>query len=195
MSKITVEITAQSFELIRDKIAAIITSELAGQFAITANALFQSVVYTERFIAFDKTELPAVKVYFDKAEGIERSPEQSRADYYYNIEVHTAAKFTATDRGDKLASLACEKLLGVIRYILVNPNYLRLDLSDYNIIQSTAIESIKMGNPTTSADGISSIAGLITLVVRANEPNGKLTSVAMGGADSVMGDTLISINN
>lgn len=188
MSKIQNIIPERNFEIVRSKIVDILTDEFAEQFSLTSNPLFQATVFKERFIAFDKTELPAVLVYFSRDDFDSKITTQSKGDAVFGIEVHTKAKFTNSERGDTQASLDCDKLCGVIQYILDSPYYIRLDLSP-GIVQSSIVDSIQIGKSDV-ADGISTVVGLISLRVRILEDNGALTSSSFEGSDTIMNDEL-----
>lgn len=186
MFKISTEIQSQNFELVTDRICEILTDELAEQFNLTANSLFQAVVWKERFIAFDKTELPAINVFYENSDFDRNTPETSAGNAKYAIEIVVSAKHTDSERGDIAASLKCQKLLGVLRYILKNPNYIRLgfDVAD-NFIYGTEVEEIRMQQPDNK-EGMNIIGGQLLFNVRLEESNGKITPVtAEGYATSV----------
>ncbi len=177
MSKIVVEITEQRFELIRNRIAQILTDELNGQFVITSNPLFTAKVWLERFIPFDKTELPAINVTFFNSNYDNQTPIASIGTNVYNIQVVTFAKDTDTERGDVLAIKKCEKLCGVIRYILENPNYLELEFNNPRFVSNVKIRGINISDPASNQDGFHSVSGQVICEVTAEELNGELTAL------------------
>jgi len=177
MSKILTEITAQRFELIRDRIAEIITDELNGQFIITSNSLFSAKVWLERFIPFDKTELPAVNIYFNGSNFDSQTPISSKSNNNYNIECSVSAKDTDSDAGDILANKKCHKLIGAIRYILENPNYLELDFTNPRFVFSTIVNNINISQPTNNSDGTFSVSAQIIFNVVSEELNGELSAI------------------
>lgn len=190
MAKILYEIPSQKFELILDRIGIILTEELARQFIIIPNPLFQADVWKERFIAFDKTELPAINLFYENSEFNENTPITSKGEIKYNIELVVSAKHTDSERADTAASLKCHKLLGVIRYILENPNYLRLDFPvSPAFIAGTNVESIRMSEPSDK-DGIQSIGGQIVFNIRVEEYNGEIQPVTAEGYT-----TQVKLNN
>lgn len=193
---ITVAIPPQNFEVIRDKIAEIITTEFANQYAITGNDLFQAGIYGERFTAFDKTELPAVQVYFDRFEQNSKNADTVENSVYYNVVVYTKSKDKSTVNGDVEASKNCQKLLGVIRYILDGPEYFRINSPELSTVKTKSVESIAVGLPPKQGDGANTIAGLLTFKVDMYESNGVLLSEAIDGTDSTINEELkITINN
>ncbi len=178
-AKITEEITSRNYELIRDRIAAILTVEIAEQLAITGNNLFDAVVWTERFISFDKTELPAVNVYFFSNRYEEHTPISNVADNTYHIDIHVHAKHTSGSdylNGDKEASKKCQKMAGVIQTILEHPGYLKLDF-DSNIIRHTKVNDIQISQPADSQDGLHTVTGRVTFNVVSTDIEPELSAI------------------
>jgi hypothetical protein len=167
MAKINEAIQTQNFELIRDRIAQILTVELANQATLTGNALFNAKVWLERFIAFDKTELPAINVYLNNTSYDNQTAITSKGSNTYYIDVHVSAKHSTTNDGDKTASINLQKLLGVVRYILEHSVYLTLDFSR-GFIYHTAVSEIKVGQPNDK-DGYNTVTGRITFDVNCEE--------------------------
>ncbi len=173
---IDLDIPEQNFELIRDAVASILTVELANQFARTANPLFEAGVWLERFIPFDKEELPAIKVFYVSSSYKNNTFGNSKGECKIHIEVTTNAKDSASESGDKTASKNCQFLMGKIRYILSNPLYLRLGFSVPGFIEGREITDMNVSLPNNSQDGLHTIVGNLILNVRYEENNGDLTS-------------------
>jgi hypothetical protein len=181
MALIEHEIQAQTFELILARICEILADELDNQLDITSDDLFSATVWQERFIALDKTELPAVNVFFNGVNYDSNNALASHGDLRYTIEVHTSGKHTSTERGDTFAALQCHKLIGVIRYILENPYYLRLGYATpQGFIRGTKVDSIDIAQPEMK-DGIHSIVGILVFTVRAAVLNGTIEPVVAEG--------------
>lgn len=178
MSKINTIIQPQRFELIRDQIAAIIADEMQNQATLASDATLAPDVWIERFIPFDKSELPAIDIFFQNANYNENTPVTAKGENNYQIEVITAAKSTIDDDGDTLASRYCERLIGIIRTILSHPEYYKLDFAE-NFIYNTRISSIRMSEPRREQDGTHTTTGLLTFTVIAEEYN-KETSPSTG---------------
>lgn len=171
-------IPEQNFEKIRDKVASIITDEFAEQYILTSNPLFQAGIWIERFIPFDRQELPAVKVYFVQSSYDTRTPAASKGELKIYIEVHTKAKDSDSERGDKKSTIDCQKLVGAIRYILEHPDYLRLGYpTPQKFISGTNISDINISEPINQQDGLHVIAGRLILNVRYLENNGDLSGL------------------
>lgn len=175
-AKINIEITESNFEKIRDRICEILVTEFANQYFITGDELFNLVIWKERFIAFDKTELPAINVFFNNATYSEKDINNSFGENRFSIEIVTNAKHTDTERGDTKASEKLQKILRIVRYVLENPNYLTLDFVR-GFISSTAIESIRATQPNSTGDGMHTITGQAIFKANLKESNGDIAGI------------------
>ena len=174
---IDIEIPEQNFELIRNAVASILGIEFAAQFVITSNPLFNAGIWIERFIPFDKEELPAIKVYFINSSYKNNTFGSSKGECKIHVEVTVNAKDSSSAGGDKTASLNCQFLMGKIRYILSNPLYRTLGFSVPGFIAGREITDMNVSVPDKNQDGLHTIAGNLILNVRYEENNGDLKSV------------------
>lgn len=182
-AKILNIIPAQNFEALVAAVGAIITSEFANQLTLAPTAtIFSTKVWLERFIAFDKTELPAINVFFSNANYNDNDPHNSRGDVKLNIEVITNAKHTATAQADGLAVSKLNKLTGAIRYILEHPAYITLGLPKF--VSSSLIESIRNTQPTQQGDGLHTVSSIISFNVNLRESNGNLAGINLDWTSS-----------
>jgi len=190
MAKITQIIPTQRFELIRDRIAQILALELANQAVLQSNTLFNGKVWVERFIRFDKTELPAINVYFSDASYDHNTAITARGTNTYNIDLHCSAKHENGSDGDKLSMFKLQKLAGVIRAILEDPAYIRLDFAN-GVIQHTSVSSLRVSEPSQE-DSFLITSGRLVFTVLSNENTRDLqpidaseytTSVTIGETD------------
>jgi len=167
---ITQAIPSQAFEVIRNRIGEIIANEFTAQKVITPSWV-KPTVWVERYYAFDsETELPAVNVTFSGGSYLNENIVRSQAEYIYNINVSTASPSTSTANGDKLALLQMQKIVGMIRAILMNPIYVKLGYANNTgIVISRRIESIRIGDKKDIQDALSDVVGQIVLVVNAIE--------------------------
>lgn len=167
---ITQAIPAQAFEVIRNRIGEIIANEFTAQKVITPSWV-KPTVWVERYYAFDsETQLPAVNVTFSGGSYLNENIVRSQAEYIYNINVSTASPSTSTANGDKLALLQMQKIVGMIRAILMNPIYVKLGYANNaGVVISRRIESIRIGDKKDIQDALSDVVGQIVLVVNAIE--------------------------
>lgn len=167
MSVIAEPISTQAFELIRDRIGVILADELPVQADLKYDTDLDATVYAERFIPFDKTELPAVNV--SLARGLISGQTTIRSDgtHTYYIDVHTSAKSDDGSNGDQKAMLRLHKMLGVCRAILEDARYLTLGFQK-PFIMNRHVEEIGIAEPDRS-DATSAVMGRIILSVKATE--------------------------
>ncbi len=182
MAQIKEIIPPQFFELIRDRIAEILVSELDEQFVLTYDADLQATVYGDRFIAFDNTELPAINVSFSAGDYNNQTVRDVDGTYSYFIDVFTQAKTTDDDRGDKLAMLKLHKLLGVCRAIIQNPIYKTLGFEP-PFLMSRQISRIFIAEPKGD-DTLSVVMGRLILTIVAPEDTQLLTAKLIKGFDT-----------
>lgn len=128
--KITQIIPAQNFESVLDRIVAVLTLELNNQATLDED-FTAPLVYKERETGIDaETEMAAITVKFFS--GVWDNKSYDRADgnpYTYHIKIWTSALSTDTEEGFTVASIALNKLVGMVRYILDNPAYSALDFA------------------------------------------------------------------
>jgi hypothetical protein len=165
---LTQAIPAQSFELIRNRIGEIIANEFAAQKVITPSWV-KPTVWVERYYAFQDTEMPAVNVTFAGGSYSNETIQRSQGEYTYNINVFTASPTTSANGGDKIALLALQKVLGMIRSILMNNQYIKLGYALNGIVINRRIGTIQIGDKKDIQDALSDVVGQITLVVNAIE--------------------------
>lgn len=174
---LSIKIPAQRFELIRDRIATIIASELENQKNFDNDLILNAVVWLERFVPFDISELPAISIAFETMKLDQRNPEKSIYDAIYTLECYCSGSSDDQKRGDVYSSLDSQKLAGKIRYILENPNFLRLGFdSNPSFVVGTEVDEILITKPQEN-DG-----NFITLCqlrhkVKLEEDNGKVNPI------------------
>ncbi len=168
MAKLTQIIGGQSYELIRDRIGEILADELSNQFTLSNNPEMDVNVFVERSSPFDKSEFPAVNIFFSGGDFSLSTPNHDDAEYEYYIDVYTSGKNTNTDRGDKLSSQKLHKLIGVCRSILRTPYYLTLGFTIPSVGHSS-ISSIQIMEPKNNQDAISTTMGRLIFKVKASE--------------------------
>jgi hypothetical protein len=177
MSKITEEIPAQAYELIRDRIGAILAVEIAAQVTNYGDYEIDANVWVERWKPFSHTEVPAINVQL--ARGNYDGQHQGSADgtFTYHVDVYDGAKSTTATDGDKRAALKVQKLLGVCRYILQHTAYKTLDFAPPFIHRVTVTEfNIAQQGEQDSTN--QSMARL-TVTVKAGELTTLLSAIAI----------------
>jgi len=171
MSVIDSVIPPQAFEVIRDRIGRIIAEELDNQFQISYNPDFRVKNWIERFLQFDKTELPSVNVIFGEGTYDGQTTIQSDGTYKFHIDCYVNAKTNQGGPGDVRAMGKLHRLLGLCRAIIDDSRNKTLQFSVRpGFIMYRHVESIQIENPRQKEhDADSSVMGRLTVVVKAPE--------------------------
>lgn len=207
MSVIANIIPPQSFEIVRDRIGRILADELTNQFQMSGNKVVKVKNFIERVVAFDNTELPAVNVSFAEDSFVWNTAIQSTGTARYYIDVYGNAPSSANGvRGDALAMTNLQRLMGVIRSILMDARYKTLGFDVRpGFIAHRHIESIQVQNPNQKRDDSeSTVMGRLIMQVVMPETteytvprnaSGFLTQVKLAdtgkGYEWVVGNTLV----
>jgi hypothetical protein len=168
-AQINASIPPQSFEAARDQLVAVLTVELANQYALDNTYPKVEKVWAERFITFDSdTELPAVNVNLWKGEYGNETVKKADGEYIFNIDIYTSAPSSdANGPGDQYAMVTMNKIAGIIRAILSNPIYVILDMQ--GIIQRTRVQRFFVGDKSTVKDALSDVVGRMQYSVLCRE--------------------------
>jgi hypothetical protein len=182
MAEINTPIPVQKFEQIRDRIAFIIADELSNQASLKADSELEVTVWTERFVAFDKTELPAIKVYLASGTFDQETPITNESKYQFNIDVYTKGSALSIDTknlGDYYAVLYQHKLVGNLIAILQSPYYVKLGFNPEFGIKNRQITDVKMFEPEErKGDATHSYSGRIVLTVNVVEEVTQINTMA-----------------
>lgn len=186
MSQINTAIGIQSFERVRDQIGAILADELLNQvdnYGLTEIKWREhSKVWIERFVAFDKTEVPAINVGLAPSNYANQSQPVTDGTYRFNIDIYTSAPTEGDKDGDNLAMVRAQRIMGVCRAILEDTRFKTLGFAP-PFIENRHIESVGMGMNGTQ-DSSNQSFGRLVLVVRVPETNGMPTPALIKGYDT-----------
>lgn len=169
MAQIEGLIPQQSFEHVRDRIGAILADELQSQVNNFYNDDAEvSDVWVERWVPFDKTELPAVNVCLAQGELGSRTQIHTDGTYTYNIDCYHSAKSSDTEDGDSAAMIKLQRLIGICRAIVENPRFKTLGFAATFGIGNRGISNIGIGT-APKEDAVSVVMGRLQMVVRVPE--------------------------
>ena len=184
MSKLNLEIPEQAYELIRDQIGVIITDELRNQFVTFGDPdLDIQNIFSERFVNFDKTELPAINIIYSGGSYDNQDSLTVDGHYTYNIDVEVSNKTTDLSRGDVASRRKLHKILGKIRAIIMSPYYQTLGFQ-MPFIGNRKFNNMQIDTTTIQQDGINSAFGRLTLEVRVVEEAQGITPINASGYDT-----------
>ncbi len=182
MPKILTRILPSNFELIRDRIGAILADEFAGQQSYGDSDLSGLKVWSSRSIAFDKEEMPAINVNFVHGDYFSQDVSAVTNTYKYTIDVHASSNSKNNVRGDERAMMRMHKIMGIVTKILSHQVYRTL-LFPTPSIQTKTIETLDVADVMRN-DADSLIFGRIMMSVRINEDKELYTGVVIKGIDT-----------
>lgn len=184
MALISNLISASSFEQIRTRIGEILATELAHQYYLDDAEELSADVWVERFVAFDATSCPAINVRLATGDFSNQHQGQSDGEYLFNIDFYTSAPSEEGKDGDVEAVLKLERLMGVCRYILDDPQYKTLAFQAPFIMNRNVRSLLIDGGD--SNDNQSVAMGRLVYAVKAPESNTLITPLPLGGVDTLV---------
>jgi len=157
-SKIVGVISPRNFELIRDRIAAILADELFQQFLMDYEDSFELPdIWIDRVIPFDsKSQFPAVNVGLAKGTWILESQISQTGTWQYFIDVYVGAKSSDNLPGDQKAAQKLHRLMGIIQAILMDHRYVTLDF-DTPGIYNRSFADVDIADPEQSMNKFNAI--------------------------------------
>jgi len=176
MSKITTLIGRQAYELIRNRIGEILIDELAAQTTL-GNQYTSAEVTVEGLNVVDTTETSVVKISLADGEFSNEHAGASDGVYLFNIDCFCKAKSSAGVEGNYKAAEKTQALMGIIRYILKDPQYRTLGFTA-GFIGGCTVQSIKIGE-AEQKDLFNVVGGRLVFKVKALETNGLLNATLM----------------
>ncbi len=186
-----------TFELVRDQIAAILATEKDAQVAEAINqskdpALWDFKVYEERsnpwgdYLNEDADLTPIVNVWFDSdsfAEAATTRAQTQKCNAFYNIDIIAAAKRRTGMTGDEAAAKDAQRVARIVRQILMASQYTYLALPR-GTAWDRQIESREAFQPGIGADASIRVLGLrIRMRVSFNETAPQFEGVPLAGLD------------
>lgn len=139
--KIKHPIPKRNFEMIRESVGRVLFEEFDNQAALQNEDFYKVIVYDNRKIPFDASELdvPNINIRFIGGETISKDYRNKTMAYKYAIDVYVKA----INGSDNVLSLR-EKIMGMADYILEHPNLKILDLVNPVGIISSIVEALQV---------------------------------------------------
>jgi len=171
MAQITETLTPRKFEIIRDRVAEILADELLNQSALNADPNLAADVYLERLVPFSQDELPVVNVFVADGKFDRFTIDSQTGEHIIAIDVFDRGSTegeSKEDRGDLISTRKMTRIVGVIQAVFSHWKYLKLGFAE-NFIDRVEIQSYKLMEPISAADGSNVSKGRILLMVKAEE--------------------------
>lgn len=180
-SIITEAILTGSFELVGDRIAAILADELASQATLQSDPnLNVKGVYIERFVPFSHTDCPTVNVSLNLGDYSSFTRLRQDGTYQFFIDVYEKSATTIDGRGDSLANKKLKKLYNVCRAILSHHKYNTLAFAP-PFIEHTEVKSVVFGSPQNKSESENMVMARMTFEVRVPETVQPITPTDIDG--------------
>lgn len=166
-------IPPQNFEIIRDKIGAILSDEIPNQHTLNTSYPNISKIWIERFIQFNsETEVPTININLDHIIYSDKDKRKRASDIVYNIDIYTTSPTTdATGPGDQYSMVVMNKIAGIVMAILENPIYSPALGLTLGISTRTVVERLSILYKSQVKDALSDVVGRIQFRVEAIEEN------------------------
>lgn len=180
-AKITSIIPPQKFEVVRDRIALIVTEELANQAALGVSVADLKKVYIDRIVPPNLAELPMANVSFKRINYENQTTLQADGSNTYYVDIFVSSKFTNSERGDTVSSSDAARLGGMVRAIIENPIYRNLDFPAPYLSRVT-VDSVEMAELNAdNKDANSTIVCRVTITVEMPEKTQLLEGIEADG--------------
>lgn len=183
-------IGSSNLEIVRSKLASILSDELSNQKSLiealadpTDDQLLSlysipEKVYEERFVVIDESEATVLNVTLmnqplSALTGFQQQTDVARI----NIEAYSQANSTPEQDGDAAATLKLHRLLMLSRHILMAPQYFDLGLKGY--IGSRVASDLEIYQPDEGIQNGYVVSGKFTMQVKIIETNKTVDGVSL----------------
>jgi hypothetical protein len=167
MSLINNIIPQQGFEIVRDVIGAVITTELLEQ-KVKQGFSYPINVYIGRSIPFQSAEKIMINVLLDSGNYSQHGEKSVSSGTNFFIDVYTSSKESDLGDGDYNSTVLKDKFLGMIRYILQDHHYKTLGLP-LGLIMGTYVEGFENFESSNNQDAAFIKIARLRFNVRINE--------------------------
>jgi hypothetical protein len=167
MSLINNIIPQQGFEIVRDVIGAVITTEILEQ-KVKQGFSYPINVYIGRSIPFQSAEKIMINVLLDSGNYSQHGEKSVSSGTNFFIDVYTSSKESDLGNGDYNSTVLKDKFLGMIRYILQDHHYKTLGLP-LGLIMGTYVEGFENFESSNNQDSAFIKIARLRFNVRINE--------------------------
>lgn len=150
MSKINDIIQPQGFEIVKHRIAQILTTELENQKSLQ-NFIYPINVYVDRMTPIDKSEVLAINVRLDGLNKSNHSQYKTDDNVNYSIDVWAITKQDSNTLGDEISTNLRDKFAGMIVQILQSNLYATLSFEP-GLILSSNVEGLDTYEASNNQD-------------------------------------------
>ncbi len=183
MALINTLIPPASFEIVRDRITAILAEEILNQHTLFPDPQLAGLtIYMERIIPFNRGETKSINVRWAGTPYSSRTMVQADGTNTYQIDCYAAAKTNDTEAGDSMAIIRVSKLMRIVRAILLNPKYKTLGYQP-GFVMSVNISNIKVDREPEQ-DAMNFMMGSLLFDVKLPETTELINPPLIAGAET-----------
>jgi len=183
VSKITLLIPQQGFELIRDRIAEILADEFTNQVTLGLDPKFNPDIFVERLTPIAHKEMPIMIVSLGRVNFEGDTYEDTDGVNFFHLDVFTKEKSSTGQAASPKAQTSLHRIMGVALNILRSPHYKTLGFAPPFIIH-TRSEGIEIQDPRDNQDSANTTMGRITFKVKAAEVSESIVPRVAEGYDT-----------
>lgn len=176
-------IAKQNYELILERIGAIIILELENQAVNFYNSDADNIsVYVENTSAFDKVDAASISISLAPGAWDNRHAGYVRGTYGYYVDTFTNAKTTKDAKGSFSSAVQANRIMGMVRAILEDPIYKTLGYDPGNV-GNVKVTNYEIGEiRKVEQDATNSRINRLFVEIQAAENDQLLTGVALSQA-------------
>lgn len=174
-------IPEQAFEIVKERIAVILTEELAEQANLAGVAA--APIFVDRIARIDDSEVPCLNVTMERDDFDNQDVKSARGTVVYNVDIFIGAEATKTKRGDTIAHAGLDRVAGMVRYILQHSKYYTLGFAP-GFVHRRQVQNIQIARPEQYTDAHNIAMGRVQLMVQMVETEGVSEGVLIKGYES-----------
>lgn len=189
MAYITGIIPKQGFEIVRDKIGAILLDELTTQKTRQGSEFPEDInIYSEALPPQDSSEQVTINVLLDSATYGQITQKDAQGRTLYFIDIYSSGRQTSDTTGSQDSAYRRDKFLGMCMFIFRSAYYRTMDLPP-GTIGGVYVESFATTDPIKKEDSDYTSFARIQLAVRIQED-----AQAWTGINLIGNDTTVNLN-
>jgi len=185
---ITEIIPQQGFEIVLNKLGAILFEEITNQ--VTIQSFTDEVeVYVERMYPYDKSEDVLINVSLNSIDFQGQTQGGTQGNVTYYVDVYCRGEETNASTGSEASKMKINRYLGIIRYILCSTKYKQLGFTS-PLVGRVSVNNLQQDPNSGRMDAAYLKFGRITVNVAVNEAQDLWDGIPLMG-----NDTMVNLEN
>lgn len=175
----------QNYELVRDRIASILKTEMDAQATRQTNTDLTGTFFIERYTPPSESEGNVICVNCEQCQYDNQTPVSQSNEVQYAIDIFCDSSQIGAVDGYELSGKKLARLAGLVRAILQSPVYDRLLFAN-GIVERRSVTNIRFARISDEQDSHFVRMARVVLVVRVNETVPGISGISAEGYDSSM---------